>query len=468
MIPKSFSETLYTVFSRFKHSQKINKGVVMKNEQQDFRPTPEHPLLIGLMIDVSGSMMSSIQNRSGRSLNRLQSFQNSLDDLIFKAKDLSQEETREKIAPLLKLFAYGFGFGNPLSFLFGGTGAKVRDLLDIAGEPSSTITIDRLANNWVRYRSHVENLATQMFGDTPMGDAFNVVQKRFELEMKNKYSGQPVLFVLSDGDPTDSSADKIIQKAAQIKSNGIIIVSCYVTDKDITEPRKLYGVLPNGWPSGAKLMFQCASKLSEGSPFYSYLKEYNWMIEQEGRFFAQINQSEILTEFMNALISPLMKQDAENIQSVAKREDNIRNKVFISYSHADREWLNRLKIHLKPLERKGIIEICEDTKIRGGAKWKEEIAKALNSTKVALLLISADFLSSDFISTVELPQLLQAAENDGAIVIPVILKPSRFDKEPELSKFQAINDSSEPLISLPETAQEQIFVKLTNVIESYV
>ena len=61
-----------------------------------------------------------------------------------------------------------------------------------------------------------------------------------------------------------------------------------------------------------------------------------------------------------------------------------RTKVFISYSHKDIEWLERLQVHLKPLEREGKIERWDDTLIESGEKWKETIRNAITSAKVAV------------------------------------------------------------------------------------
>src|SRR5262249_28903383 len=144
----------------------------------------------------------------------------------------------------------------------------------------------------------------------------------------------------------------------------------------------------------------------------------------------------------------------------------IRTKVFISYSREDRIWLDRLRVHLKPLEGDLEIDIWDDSKIRPGTKWKDEINSVINATKVAVLLVSANFLASDFIASDEVPPLLAAAERDGALIIPLILSPSRFTRTKSIADFQAINDPSEPLIKMALAQQEEVLLKLANSIES--
>ena len=82
----------------------------------------------------------------------------------------------------------------------------------------------------------------------------------------------------------------------------------------------------------------------------------------------------------------------------------MRPQVFISYSHQDKDCLEYLLVWLKPLEL--LIDTWVDTKLRSGQLWREEIEKALNAAKAAILLISASFWASDFIAKYELPTLL--------------------------------------------------------------
>jgi hypothetical protein len=143
-----------------------------------------------------------------------------------------------------------------------------------------------------------------------------------------------------------------------------------------------------------------------------------------------------------------------------------RSKVFVSYSHCDESWLKRLRVHLKPLERDYALDIWDDSKIVAGSRWRDEIDLAIQSAKVAVLIISADFLASDFIFNNELPPLLDAARNDGAVIMPLIVSPSRFKSTKSISQFQAVNNPSRPLISLPKADQEEILVKMTEDIEA--
>ena len=136
-------------------------------------------------------------------------------------------------------------------------------------------------------------------------------------------------------------------------------------------------------------------------------------------------------------------------------------RVFVSYSHADATWLERLRVHLKPLERQGLVELWADTRIATGDIWRAEIEQAMTSAQVAVLLVSADFLASDFIAANELPPLLQRAEDDGLAIMPLILSPCLFEQTPSISCFQAVNPASQPLSAMSRARRDKVFVKLS-------
>lgn len=143
-----------------------------------------------------------------------------------------------------------------------------------------------------------------------------------------------------------------------------------------------------------------------------------------------------------------------------------RNRVFVSYSHKDNRWLERLQVHLKPLENLGALERWDDTLIEPGDRWREEIRRALELTRVAVLIISADFLASDFIMRDELPPMLTAAEKEGATILPLIASSCRFEETESLSQFQAVNHPSKPLDAMRKPKREEVFVKLVRLIEN--
>jgi hypothetical protein len=142
------------------------------------------------------------------------------------------------------------------------------------------------------------------------------------------------------------------------------------------------------------------------------------------------------------------------------REGRKVKKVFISYSHRDQEWLDRLLIHIAPLGAKDGIDFWSDTRISAGKKWKDEITNAIDSASAAVLMISADFLASDFVTKVELPRILQANEKKGMLLLPLIVKPSVFSAVESLSEIEALNDPNRSLVEMAEPERERLLAKV--------
>jgi hypothetical protein len=397
------------------------------------RPTEQNPLLIGILVDVSASMLSSIQNNKGVNSTRLESFRDAFDDLIEKGRELSSNSESQNILPMFRIFAYGFGFGNPLSFFLGGSKENVRDLLNQTNHSEAAISIVDLAENWISYRSNIVRMSKEMFGNTPMYKALKVAKERIKYELKTlNYSVPAILFLLSDGEPTDSSKEEIREITNWIKDNNTLLISCFITDKDITEPKRLYNNKQLNWPDGANLMFECASVIPSDSPFYLYFKEYKWIIEENAKFFTQINQSDILKEFLNVIISPI-----ENHKSSSLNQTNRITKIFVSYSHVDKKYLekNSLFGFLKGLEKENI-EFWYDKRIETGDFWDETIKDEIISSDIVIVLVSQAFLNSRYCIDVEIVEFLNQRKSKGLCIYPIILSACDWKSHNWLSSIQ--------------------------------
>ncbi|WP_437658426.1 toll/interleukin-1 receptor domain-containing protein [Sorangium sp. So ce1182] len=110
--------------------------------------------------------------------------------------------------------------------------------------------------------------------------------------------------------------------------------------------------------------------------------------------------------------------------------------VFISYHHQDTQWKELLAQHLKVLEKQDLLEIWDDQRIAAGANWKNEIENAINHSRIAVLLVSADFLASDFVLNEEVPRLLMRRRMAGVTVIPIIVRPCVWQAVPWLAEMR--------------------------------
>jgi hypothetical protein len=147
---------------------------------------------------------------------------------------------------------------------------------------------------------------------------------------------------------------------------------------------------------------------------------------------------------------------------IASRQQ--RDRVFISFSHGDTVWKDQLTIILKPLERNGPVDYWNHRDIASGSKWRTEITAALRAARVVGLLVSPDFLASDFIHNQELPPLLEAAATSGVTILWVAVRASLY-KETEIADYQAANDPARPLDLLPLSEANAEFVRVVEQIK---
>ncbi|MEA2692776.1 MAG: hypothetical protein QOJ16_2163, partial [Acidobacteriota bacterium] len=139
--------------------------------------------------------------------------------------------------------------------------------------------------------------------------------------------------------------------------------------------------------------------------------------------------------------------------------------VFVSYSHRDEGWKDRLVQQLRVLEPEGVLEVWEDRRLAPGSDWFPEIEQAMRRAVAAVLLISADFLTSRFILGQEVPRLLERRKAEGLLVIPLIVRPCPWQRVSWLSPIQSRPQDGVPLSGGTDHQVEEVLSALAQEIQ---
>jgi len=134
-------------------------------------------------------------------------------------------------------------------------------------------------------------------------------------------------------------------------------------------------------------------------------------------------------------------------------------KLFFSYSHKDEILRNELANHLRILTREGVISSWHDGEILPGDGWDNQIQDHLKTADIVLLLISVDFIASDYCNDIEVQTALQRHEAGALCVIPIILRPVDWTRAP-FSKLQVLPTNSKPVTSWPDRDEAFLDVEL--------
>ncbi|MFN6570103.1 toll/interleukin-1 receptor domain-containing protein [Dendronalium sp. ChiSLP03b] len=119
-------------------------------------------------------------------------------------------------------------------------------------------------------------------------------------------------------------------------------------------------------------------------------------------------------------------------------------KIFFSYSQKDEALRDELATHLSIMKRQGIIETWHDREISAGSEWANEIDDNLNFADIILLLVSSNFLASDYCYDKEMKRAMERHETREARVIPIILKPADWSSAP-FGKLQGLPKNIKPV-----------------------
>ena len=164
---------------------------------------------------------------------------------------------------------------------------------------------------------------------------------------------------------------------------------------------------------------------------------------------------------MNKETSSSLGLVAKHFPEVGMADGGVR--LFFSYSHKDEALRDKLATHLSNLEWQGVISSWHDRKLVAGTEWDGEIKSQLDSAGIILLLISPDFIASQYCRDVEIPQAIRRHEAREAYVVPVILRPFDWNDAP-FAKLQAFPKDAKPVTTWAN--QDEAFVSVTQGIRA--
>jgi hypothetical protein len=385
-------------------------------------------------------MSEQIGSTTQRTQTRLEAVRKTLDDLVERVRNYCAE-VKEDPRTLFHVFAYGFGFGNLFSKLRGLKVPPVQSLFSTqTADP--TLTAADLLTRWEEIKAHVMELSQHMLGATPMVEAFSKAEETFHaLRCRNCYRELPILLVISDGlptDPADKGSELVLSYADRMQDDGVIIVSSFVTSRNITLNRRLYDSPNPSWPSGARLMFDCSSPISDCPAIVPDLEEHGWHVPAGSRLFAQVNQSELLSEIVGSVV-PSQSSELSSSQELTSKP-NGGTHIFVSYSHEDAKFVaNRdsLLSYLKTLEREGVSFWC-DRRLLAGELWDQETRQQIDRADITLVLVSQSFLASKYCTDVEATAFVEARKLRGLRVFPVILSACEWQRVNWLAETQVL------------------------------
>jgi hypothetical protein len=136
--------------------------------------------------------------------------------------------------------------------------------------------------------------------------------------------------------------------------------------------------------------------------------------------------------------------------------------VFVSFCEKDRQFWERLEVHLEPMRQRGV-KIYSYDMIEPGDKIRKEVRSALLSAVVSILLISADYLASDLVRE-EFPDLLEQAERNGGRILWLKVGICDLSEMEKFTDYKKIGTGKPPLCRLKQPKQDEIYVELLGII----
>ena len=141
--------------------------------------------------------------------------------------------------------------------------------------------------------------------------------------------------------------------------------------------------------------------------------------------------------------------------------------IFISYSRKDTKWKDRLASHLGVLEDQNLCRLWHDRDISMDQDWFPEINAALNQAHMAIMLITKDFLGSDFIKKEEIPRILERREKGELMAVPLFIMPCAWKQVDWLQSIQGFPADGQALAKRKEVYIDEKLAEFTNIVAGW-
>ena len=141
--------------------------------------------------------------------------------------------------------------------------------------------------------------------------------------------------------------------------------------------------------------------------------------------------------------------------------------IFFCYAREDEDLCQGLEKQLRALRRQGIIDLWHDRQIIPGTEWEHQIDQHLTTARIILLLISPDFMDSDYCYGIEMKRAMERHERGEARVIPIILRPVNWDSLP-FADLRVLPSEGKPVCSSDGTTEDEAFYDVVQGIRQVV
>ena len=167
-----------------------------------------------------------------------------------------------------------------------------------------------------RSRELLEKVEPYIYGATPLYQAIRTATKCFEKHASTFQSHKKLLFVLSDGDPTDGGENDsaaIKKVATRLENAGVTVIGCFVTQSKTIQPRQMFSKMNTNWDSGSKFLFSLSSTITTQSIPRTMFVKRDWSIDfenNETRLFLQVNHPDHLRDACDLARNVVCSQEA--------------------------------------------------------------------------------------------------------------------------------------------------------------